>query len=193
MVQVATPLIEIRWHGRGGQGLVTASNVLAAASLEDGKFFQSFPEFGPERSGAPILAYTRISTQSIALPSGITDPDIVIVLDPSLIGRVDLLAGLKREGLLLINTPSEPARVREALEVRTGRVATIDASRISKECLKRNFPNIPTLGALIRTEPIVTREAVAATLRRMGGRLTGQVLLQNLEALRRGYEEVRLG
>ncbi|MFC1935564.1 2-oxoacid:acceptor oxidoreductase family protein [Chloroflexota bacterium] len=187
-------LVQIRWHGRGGQGVVTASNLLAEAALEDGRYFQSFPDFGAERSGAPIIAYSRVSDTFIHIRSPVTEPDIVMVLDATLIGKVDFLAGLQEDGAVVVNTPLSPEEMREHLNVGLRRVCTVDGTSISTDLLGRNIPNVPMLGGLLRVEEIVSQEAVLATIRhRLGARLSEQVVQANLETFRRAYQEARVG
>lgn len=192
IVGVQEQLVELRWHGRGGQGVVTASNLLVEAALRDGKHFQSLPEFGAERSGAPLVAYTRISTGPIILRTQVTEPDIVVVLDPTLISRVNFTSGLKPSGMLLLNTPLEPETLRPKLQVPVARLFTVDATRIALETLRRNIPNAPLLGALLRITGIVSREAaIKAMGERLGGRLGERVLQANLEAFERGFQGVQ--
>lgn len=187
-------LAQIRWHGRGGQGVVTASNLLAQAALEDGRYFQSFPDYGAERSGAPIIAYTRVSDAPIHIRSQVTEPDIVMLLDATLIGKVDLLAGLCEEGAVVVNTSLSPEEVRQYMNVGSRTVCTVDGTGIAVAVLGRNIPNVPMLGGLLRVEEIVSQEAVLATIRhRLGARLRQEVVQANLEAFRRAYQEARVG
>ncbi len=142
-------MMEIRWHARGGQGAVTASKVLADASLEAGKHVQSFPEYGSERMGAPIKAFNRISEEPITIYSSVTNPDIVIVLDETLLEVVDVGEGLKDDGILLINTEHTPSEIRDkVVEGHKYRIFTVDATGISRKHLGRRMPNTPTIGAL---------------------------------------------
>ena len=142
-------MIEIRWHGRGGQGAKTASLLLADAAFNTGKFIQGFPEYGPERMGAPITAYNRISDTEIRVHSNIYEPDFVVVVDDSLIGTVDVTSGLKKDGAIVINTNEDIESLRKKLKGYEGKIFTIDASRISIECLKANFPNTAMLAAVV--------------------------------------------
>ncbi len=187
-------LVQIRWHGRGGQGVVTASNLLAEAALEDKLYFQSFPDYGAERSGAPIIAYTRLSDAPIHIRSQVTEPDIVIVLDASLIGKVDLLAGLGEEGTIVVNTSLSPDEVRERLNAGHRTVCVVDGTQISMDVLGRNIPNVPMLGGLLRIEEVVSQEAVIATIRhRLGARFRSQIVQANLDAFSRAYQEATVG
>ncbi|HEV8662383.1 MAG TPA: 2-oxoacid:acceptor oxidoreductase family protein [Candidatus Methylomirabilis sp.] len=185
-------MLEIRWHARAGQGAITAAKVLAEAAMEEGKYIQAMPEYGPERSGAPIRAYNRISTSPIRQRSQVTTPDLVVVVDPSLLETEDLLAGTDAAALLLINTPEDPRVVRERLQVPGRRIFTLDATRIAREEMGKNFPNTPLLGALTRMAAEVGLEGVQQQLRReLGKKVTPAVLESNLRALERGYREVR--
>lgn len=185
-------MLEIRWHARAGQGAITAAKVLAEAALEEKKYIQAMPEYGPERSGAPIRAYNRISTEPIRLHSQVTTPDVVVVVDPSLVGTEDLLAGTDSTAALLVNAPQSPGEVRERLQVRGRRIFTLDATRIALEEMGKNFPNTPLLGALARVAGEISLESVKGQVRReLGKKITPQVLDSNLRAVERGYREVR--
>lgn len=185
-------MLEIRWHARAGQGAITAAKVLAEATMEEGKYIQAMPEYGPERSGAPIRAYNRISTSPIRQRSQVTTPDLVVVVDPSLLETEDLLAGTDAAALLLVNTPEDPRVVRDRLQVQGRRIFTLDATRIALEEMGKNFPNTPLLGALARVAGEVGLEGVQQQLRReLGKKVTPAVLESNLRALERGYREVR--
>ena len=153
-------LIEIRWHGRGGQGAKTASLLLADAAFNTGKFIQGFPEYGPERMGAPITAYNRISDEPITVHSNIYNPDYVVVVDDSLLDCVDVTSGLKEEGAIVINTTKSGEEVRSKLKGYEGNVYTIDARKISEEALGRYFPNTPMLAAIVKVAGIMTDEAL---------------------------------
>ncbi len=153
-------LIEIRWHGRGGQGAKTASLLLADAAFNTGKYIQGFPEYGPERMGAPITAYNRISDKPITVHSNIYNPDYVVVVDDTLLESVDVTAGLKETGAIVINTTKEGEEVRKFLKGYTGNVYAIDARKISEEALGRYFPNTPMLAAIIKVAGIMSDEAL---------------------------------
>ena len=153
-------LIEIRWHGRGGQGAKTASLLLADAAFNTGKFIQGFPEYGPERMGAPITAYNRISDEPITVHSNIYNPDYVVVVDDSLLDCVDVTSGLKEDGAIVINTTKSGEEVRSKLKGYAGSVYTIDARKISEEALGRYFPNTPMLAAIVKVAGIMTDEAL---------------------------------
>ena len=152
-------LIEIRWHGRGGQGAKTASLLLADAAFNTGKFIQGFPEYGPERMGAPITAYNRISTSPIRIHSNIYEPDFVVVVDDSLLSSVDVTAGLKKEGAIVINTTKGVDEIKPLLNGYEGNVYAIDARAVSEEALGKYFPNTPMLAAIVKVTEIMEEEA----------------------------------
>ena len=148
-------IVEIRWHGRGGQGAKTASLLLADAAFNTGKYVQGFPEYGPERMGAPITAYNRISSERSTVHSNIYFPDYVVVVDETLLSAVDVTAGLKKEGAIVINSSKSPAELRPLLKGYEGRVCTIDAGKISEEELGKNFPNTPMLAAVVEVSKVL--------------------------------------
>jgi pyruvate ferredoxin oxidoreductase gamma subunit len=152
-------MIEIRWHGRGGQGAKTAALLLADAAFETGLYVQGFPEYGPERMGAPITAYNRLSEQPIRIHSNIYNPDMVVVVDETLLKSVDVAAGLKEEGKLLVNTNSEPESVLAAFKDFKGDIYVIDAIDISIRTIGRNLPNTPLLSAVVRLTGIMEADA----------------------------------
>ena len=152
-------LIEIRWHGRGGQGAKTASLLLADAAFNTGKYIQGFPEYGPERMGAPITAYNRISDEPITIHSNIYEPDYVVVVDDTLLESVDVTAGLKETGAIIINTTKDEEYLREALKGYSGEIYKIDARKVSMETLGKYFPNTPMLAAVVKVSKIMTDEA----------------------------------
>ncbi len=151
-------LIEIRWHGRGGQGAKTASLLLADAAFNTGKYIQGFPEYGPERMGAPITAYNRISTKPITIHSNIYEPDYVVVVDDTLLESVDVTAGLKPTGAIVINTTKDSEFLKEHLKGYEGEIYKIDARKISMETLGKYFPNTPMLAAIVKVSKIMTDE-----------------------------------
>ena len=151
-------MIEIRWHGRGGQGAKTASLLLADAAFNTGKYIQGFPEYGPERMGAPITAYNRISDEPITIHSNIYYPDYVVVVDDTLLESVDVTAGLKEEGAILINTTKPADVLRKELKGYKGDVYTLDARKISLETLGKYFPNTPMLAGIVKISKIMTDE-----------------------------------
>jgi pyruvate ferredoxin oxidoreductase gamma subunit len=183
-------MIEIRWHGRGGQGVVTAGETLGEAAMSGGRYIQSFPEYGSERMGAPIKSYTRISDEPIEFHCPVLEPDMVIVVNPNLVGVIDLTEGLKPEGALLVNTPGTPQQIRERLGFHTGRVFCVDASKIAMEELKRDIPSTMMLGVVARVSDLITLDdAIHAARERLGEKLRPEVIEANVRSLRRTYEE----
>lgn len=186
-------MIEIRWHGRGGQGAKTASLLLADAAFNTGKYIQGFPEYGPERMGAPITAYNRISETPIRIHSNIYEPDYVVVVDDTLIGTVDVTSGLKKEGAILVNTSKNPEEIKKVLNGYEGKIYTIDATKISLECLKANFPNTAMLSAIVKITNVMSKDEL---LQDMEGSFKHkfarkpEVIAPNMEAIKRAYEEV---
>ena len=189
-------IVEIRWHGRGGQGAKTASLLLADAAFNTGKYVQGFPEYGPERMGAPITAYNRISSERSTVHSNIYFPDSVVVVDETLLSAVDVTAGLKKEGAIVINSSKSPAELRPLLKGYEGRVCTIDAGKISEEELGKNFPNTPMLAAIVRVSGVIGEEEF---IKDMEGSFKHkfaskpQVIEGNMRALKRSLEEVQVG
>ncbi|MEZ0535694.1 2-oxoacid:acceptor oxidoreductase family protein [Caldicellulosiruptoraceae bacterium PP1] len=187
-------MVEIRWHGRGGQGAKTASLLLAEAAFNTGKYVQGFPEYGPERMGAPITAYNRISDERITIHSNIYEPDYVVVVDETLIGDVDVTKGLKKEGAIIVNTSKTPEEIKKLLGNYDGKVYTIDAKTISVDCLGKYFPNIPVLGAVIKVTQVISEEEAKKD---MEGSLKHkfatkpEVIEGNMKAFLRGMQEVQ--
>ena len=157
--------IEIRWHGRGGQGAKTAALLLADVAFKTGKHVQGFPEYGPERMGAPITAYNRISSAVIRVHSNIYDPDFVAVVDETLLHTVDVTAGLKKEGAIIVNTAKSKEEIMPQLNGYEGRVVTIDARTISEEALGKYFPNSPMLAAVVATTGVMPKETFLHEMR----------------------------
>ncbi len=188
-------VLEIRWHGRGGQGAKTAALLFGEAALETGKYIQSFPEYGPERMGAPVAAFNRLSDKPIWSHSGIKNPDIVVVLDPSLIEVANATEGLKPDGILLINTQESPEAVRQRLGLPvTIRVYTVDASTIALETVGRDVPNTPMLGALARVSGVLDLEPMIEAIRsKLAAKFRSREKLveANLQSIRRAYQEVK--
>ncbi|WP_242989142.1 2-oxoacid:acceptor oxidoreductase family protein, partial [Anaerotruncus colihominis] len=189
-------IVEIRWHGRGGQGAKTASLLLADAAFNTGKYVQGFPEYGPERMGAPITAYNRISSERSTVHSNIYEPDYVVVVDETLLSAVDVTAGLKKEGAIVINSGKSPAQLRPLLKGYAGRVFTIDAGRISEEELGKNFPNTPMLAAIVKVSGVVEPDAFVKDMEASFHHKfasKSQVIEGNMRALKRSMEEVQAG
>lgn len=189
-----TQLTEIRWHGRGGQGVVTAGELLAETALDSGQYFQAFPDYGPERMGAPIRAFTRLSSEPITIHSQIEEPNVVLVLDPTLLGAVPVTGGLKEDGVLLVNSPRSPAEVREAIGFHTGKVFTVDASHIAIEEMGREITNTPMLGAFARATGLVDlKDLVAETRAWFSEKLSKEAIEANVRAMQRAAREVQEG
>ena len=189
-------IVEIRWHGRGGQGAKTASLLLADAAFNTGKFVQGFPEYGPERMGAPITAYNRISDVRSTVHSNIYEPDYVVVVDETLLSAVDVTAGLKPEGAIIINSGKTPEQLRPQLKGYTGRVCTIDAAAISEAELGKNFPNTPMLAAVVKVSGVVEEKEFIQDMEasfRHKFAAKPQVIDGNMRALKRAMEEVQVG
>ncbi|MDQ7041681.1 MAG: 2-oxoacid:acceptor oxidoreductase family protein [Rhodothermus sp.] len=184
-------MLEIRWHGRGGQGAITVSKVLALAALRSGKYAQAFPEYGPERSGAPVRAYNRLDDRPIVLHSGVYAPQRVAVLDETLLEAEDVCEGLVPDGTLVLNTTRSPEAIREQTGY-PGRIVCVDATGIAKTTGSR-FANVPLLGALASTLDFIALSALEAALRVFLGKRRPEVVETNLEALRRGYHETHVG
>jgi len=180
-------MIEIRWHGRGGQGAVTSVELLALAAIEEGKYAQGFPAFGPERRGAPVMAYNRVSEKPIKIRSGIYNPDVVVVLDPSLVGLVNVTDGLKPEGLLIINTSKPAEDLREQLKYK-GKLATVDATHIAREELGVPIANTTMLGAVMKATKVLKLESLNEPLDERFGKIANK----NKNALKRAYNDVKL-
>ena len=182
-------ILEFRWHGRGGQGAWTASELLARTALLEGKYIQSFPEFGPERMGAPVTAFTRISTEPIRIHCAIYDPDVVVVLDSTLLKTVPVTAGINsEEDTIIINSTDSPAKVRETLRVEKGKVWTIPATEIAIKTLGSPITNTAMLGAVARATSVVTLEGIEKTVKE---RFHADLGEKNMAVIKRAYEEAR--
>jgi len=187
-------LIEIRWHGRGGQGAKTASLLLADAAFNTGKFIQGFPEYGPERMGAPITAYNRISSNPITIHSNIYEPDYVVVVDDTLLECVDVTSGLKETGAIVINTTKSADYLKSVLKGYNGNIYTIDARKISEEALGRYFPNTPMLAAIVKVSGIMSDEALLEDMKNSFKHKFAkkpEVIEGNMKALELALKEVK--
>ena len=187
-------MIEIRWHGRGGQGAKTASLLLADAAFNTGKYIQGFPEYGPERMGAPITAYNRISDEPITIHSNIYYPDYVVVVDDTLLESVDVTAGLKEDGAILINTTKPAELLRKELKGYKGDVYTLDARKISLETLGRYFPNTPMLAGIVKVSGIMTDEELIEDMKgsfKHKFAKKPEVIDGNMKALEMALKEVK--
>lgn len=189
-------LTEIRWHARAGQGAVTAAKLVAETALELDQFMQAMPEYGPERMGAPIKAFTRISPEPIEIHCNIDHPNVVVVLDETLLSIVDVTEGLRDGGVIIVNTCKTPDALRAelGLEGRDVRVASVDASGISLETLKRDIPNTPMVGALAKVTGLFTLDEIIGHLTKTFGKKFSQdVIDANVASVKRAYEEVSVG
>lgn len=189
-------LTEIRWHGRAGQGIVTAGELLAEGALKENMYFQAFPDYGPERMGAPIKSYTRISDEPIDVHYQILSPEVVVVVNPNVLSVVDVTEGLAEDGVVIVNSPDPPERIREALGLtgKKARVFTVDATGIALETLKRDIPATLMLGAIIRATGLVDLEkTVEVVQEKLGAKLRSEVVDANVTALRRAHEAVKEG
>jgi len=187
-------LTEIRWHGRGGQGAKTAALLLGDAALAKGLYIQAFPEYGPERMGAPVASFNRISPKPILLHSGVTNPDVVVVLDPTLIESVNVTEGILEGGILIVNTERSPNDVRSDCNIKGGiKVFTVDASKISTETIGKDIPNTPMLGALVKVTGILDfKEMLEDTRHKLEKKFKSkpEVIEGNLKAIERAFNEV---
>jgi len=188
--------VEIRWHGRGGQGAKTACLLLADVAFDSGKQVQGFPEYGPERMGAPITAYNRISDKKNMVHSNIYHPDYVVVVDETLLHTVDVTAGLKENGAIIINSKKEPFEIRKLLGGYKGRVCTLDAGRISKETLGKNFPNTSMLAAAVKISKVIENKKFIEDMETSFKHTFASkphVIEGNMNALRMSMKEVKVG
>jgi pyruvate ferredoxin oxidoreductase gamma subunit len=186
-------MIEIRWHGRGGQGTVTAAKILADACLSGGRHVQAFPEYGPERAGAPLRAYNRISSKEIRMHCPVLYPHVVSVVDATLLDGINVTEGAVDEAVFIVNTAKDPKEIREKLKAKpTQKVFTVDATKIALDCIGRALPNAPMLGAVTKVTDIVQLESLLEDVKKSFGKKFSQKIIDgNLEAVRRGYTEVR--
>ena len=177
-------ILEVRWHGRGGMGVVTAAELVARAAIEEGKYAQSFPSFGPERRGVPVIAFLRISDEFIRIRTNIYQPDIVVVLDPGLLRIVDVTAGLKGKGKIIINSRKSPEQLKSEFGYKWP-VATVNAIKIARETIGLPITNTTMLGAFLKVTEAVKMDSLAEQLKeRFGARAEG-----NIKAMKRAYEE----
>ena len=189
---MAEKLTEIRWHGRGGQGAKTAATMVAEAALEEGKYSQGFPEYGPERMGAPIRGFTRISEGPIRLHCPIDKPGVIVVLDATLLDTEPITDGLAEDGAIIINTPESPAAMRKRLGVSHGKVFTVDATKIAIEEIGRPIPNTPMIGALVKVGGFMQLDTINHDIEKKFLKKLGEKGVQgNVNAVRRAYEEVQ--
>jgi pyruvate ferredoxin oxidoreductase gamma subunit len=180
-------MIEIRFHGRGGQGSVTCAELLALAAIGEGKYAQAFPSFGPERRGAPVVAFCRISDRPIRIRANVYEPDIVLVLDPTLLKIVNVAAGMKPNGILITTSKDSPEKVKELLKIKN-RVAVVDAIKIAMEVLGVPITNTTMLGSLVKASKLVKKESFILPLKERFGRIAEK----NITAFERAYQETIL-
>ena len=180
-------MIEVRWHGRGGKGAVTSVELLAQAAIGVGKYAQGFPSFGPERRGAPVAAFSRIDDNKIKVRSGIYTPDVVVVLDSSLIGLIDVLDGLKPGGKVIVNTPKTPEEIRKDLKF-DGMLATVDGTHIAREEMGVPIANTTMIGALLKIINVMELDSVKGAVEHR----FGKIAQKNLNAMKRAYEEIKI-
>jgi 2-oxoacid:acceptor oxidoreductase gamma subunit (pyruvate/2-ketoisovalerate family) len=182
-------ILEFRWHGRGGQGAWTASELLARTAIAEGKFIQSFPEFGPERMGAPVAAFTRISTEPIRIHCAVYDPDVVVVLDSTLLKTVPVVAGINSDDdVIIVNSADSPAKVRENLRLEKGQVWTIPATEMALKVLGSPITNTAMLGAVARATAVVTMKGIEKTVKE---RFRADLAEKNLAVIKQAYEEAK--
>ena len=193
---LAGQVLEIRWHGRGGQGAKTAALLFAESALDTGMYSQAFPEYGPERMGAPVAAFNRLSDKPIRSHAAVREPRVVIVLDPSLIEPANVVQGLQEDGILLVNTTEDPAELRKRIGLGDKvQMYAVDASKIALELVGKDVPNMPMLGALVKVtgvlkfEPMMKAIKAKLTSKFRGGK--EKYVEPNLKCIRRAYEEVR--
>ena len=177
-------LVEIRWHGRGGQGAVTSAELLARAAIDEDKYAQAFPSFGPERRGAPVLSFVRISNEHIRIRAEITEPDVVVVLDPSLLRMINVTSGLKDGGTVVINTSKSAEEIKTEFNIKQ-RLSTVDATKIAQETLGVPITNTTMIGALVKATSVVSLDSLVTPLRERFRRLADR----NINAMQRAYEE----
>jgi pyruvate ferredoxin oxidoreductase gamma subunit len=187
-------IVEIRWHGRGGQGAKTAALLFADAALAEGKYIQAFPEYGPERMGAPVQSFNRLADKAISLHCGITNPKYVAVLDPTLMKTVNVIAGVPEDGILVVNTKKSPDEIKKQLGIKGIKVYTIDASKISTETIGRDIPNTPMIGALVAATKLLNIDHLLKDMeKKLAKKFASkpEVIAGNLNAVKRAYEEVK--
>ena len=185
-------IIEVRWHGRGGQGVVTASEILAECALQEGKYFQAYPEYGPERMGAPVRAFTRISNSPIYIHSPVETPDVAVLLDSTLAGKVDIADGIPDDGILVCNWNKDAKDLRSLLGTDRGRLFIVDATRIAIDSIGRAITNTPMLGATVKATSLIRLETLLEKTReRFEDRLSEKLVEGNITATRRAYEEAK--
>lgn len=193
MAQLKRDPIGIRWHARGGQGAVTSSKILAEAAKLEGNYFLGMPDYGAERAGAAMRSFTKVSSKPLRDLSEIAEPDAVVVLDATLLDEVDVVAGLKEDGVLVVNTTESPSDIRARLGYK-GKILTVDATSISIESLGRNIPNIAMLGALAQAVEVVSKESLVKMIREsLGGKFKQAIVEANVKAFKKAYQTAQAG
>ncbi len=186
-------ILEIRWHGRGGQGTVTAAKVLAEAVMAEGKNVQAFPEYGPERMGAPLRAYNRVSSLPMTIHCQVTNPAVVAVVDASLLETVDVTEGATEDAVFVVNTSKAPSEVRSKIGLTAAqKVFCVDGNKISTETIGRVMPNTPMLGAVVKATGVIQLDTLLKDIRSSFGKKFSEAIIKNnLDAASRAYEEVK--
>lgn len=188
---MAKDIFEVRIHGRGGQGGKTAAQFIAESGMDEGKFVQAFPEYGPERTGAPVTAYARISDEKIRLYQPVNHPDVVLVIDPTLLCSINTAEGADKDSVLVVNTNKSPAAIKEETGF-PGKVFTVDATKISIEATGVNKPNVPILGAMIKASPVIPVESIENKIKQKFLKKLGEEKTQaTINAIRRAYDEAK--
>jgi pyruvate ferredoxin oxidoreductase gamma subunit len=184
-------MLEVRWHGRGGQGAKTAAMLFAETAIEEGKYGQGFPDYGPERMGAPMKGFTRVSNEKILVHSSIEEPQIVVVLDQTLLDSVDVMEGVPVDGMLIVNTHLEPKQIREKLKLKDRKVYTLNATQIALDTIGKPIPNTVMLGALIKITDLFNINDMEKNITKKFTKKYGEkVAVGNVKAIRRAFEEV---
>jgi pyruvate ferredoxin oxidoreductase gamma subunit len=187
-------MIEVRWHGRGGQGAKTAAQLLAEAAIEEGSYGQAFPEYGPERTGAPMRAYTRISDGPIILHSPVKNPSLVMVLDQTLLDTVDITEGAPEDATIIVNTPQSPEEIRARVSAKGHKIITLNASQIAQDTIGRPIPNTVMLGAFLRATGMLELNTVVEGIEhKFAKKFSKEITDANVKAIKRAYEEVKIG
>jgi len=189
---MANDIYEVRWHARGGQGAKTAAALVAEVALAEGKYSQGFPEYGPERMGAPVRGFTRIADRPIRIHSAVYYPDAVVVLDDTLLDTVDVAENLAEDGVVIVNTGRAPEAIKAKLSATGKGLFLLNASAIALDTIGRDIPNTPMIGALAKASGKVNIETVLRdTEHKLGKKFSQKIVQGNLDAVRRGYEEVK--
>ncbi|MEA1936865.1 MAG: 2-oxoacid:acceptor oxidoreductase family protein [Patescibacteria group bacterium] len=184
-------IYQMRIHSRGGQGAKTAAQILAEAAISGGKFAQAFSEYGPERSGAPMKTFFRISDQPIRLHCDIKSPDLILVVDPSLLDTIDVTEGLIDGGVVIVNCGYSSTEIKKKLKNKNCEVYNLDGTKIAMELFGKDIPNMPMIGAVIKITKLISCEQLIKSVRKKFSRKLGETLTEkNVEALKRGYEEI---